>query len=163
MASQQEHLSEPIIPPFFPASLKMHNQLNPSSIVIPDFLPSSKFIGPDALPEYPPSHLPALIATALKFTGFFHDPPDYECRLTLDDHALAGNLGYQSYHEWLMTLYHFFSLPLERSACQKQRLIQGPSIMALSYLISLIFYMIQPPAVKNFTIFALRNEWSYGF
>lgn len=125
MVSQKQHPSEPILPHFFPASLYMHNQLNKGFIVIPDFLPSSEFVGPDALPNYLPSHMPVLIATALKWTGFFHDAPDYECRLSRDEHALTANLDYHSYRKWLASLYHFFSLQFERASRRKQRLLDG--------------------------------------
>lgn len=156
MASQQEHLSEPILPPFFPASLHMHNQLNNGSTIIPDFLPSSEFVGPETLPDYLPSHLPALIATALKWTGFFHDPPDYECRLTLDEHALAANLTYHSYREWLMALYDFFSLPFERSARRKQRLMDGQSIL-LSHL-SHFTYLLHATAARREQFYYTRPQ-----
>lgn len=127
MISQNQHPSDPILPYDFPGTLFIHNVLNKDTLTIPDFLPSSDRIGHPDLPEYLPSHIPMLLATALKWTGFHHDPPDYECRLDPEAHAITGNISFQVYHKWLMSLYGFFSIPPEGARLRKQRLQDGKS------------------------------------
>lgn len=143
MVSQQEHPFDPILPCVFPPILHIHNLLNKETLTIPDFLPSSAHIGHPDLPEYRISHIPMLLATALKWSGFRHEAPDYECRLDSESHAMAGNISFHTYQAWLVSLYGFFSIPFEGPRLRKQRLQECKLPLPLLKLYPLIAFNSQ--------------------